>query len=48
MATAIAIFAFLPYRQARRGNIVVDTFTSGLPERANAASMHSGISSMPA
>ena len=36
MATAIAIFAFLPYCQARRGNIVVDTFTSRLPERANA------------
>ena len=27
---------FLPYCQARRGNIVVDTFTSGLPARANA------------
>jgi TRAP-type C4-dicarboxylate transport system permease small subunit len=30
MATAVAVFAFLPYTQARRGNIVVDTFTSGL------------------
>lgn len=30
MATAIAVFAFLPFCQARRGNIVVDTFTSGL------------------
>ena len=36
MATAIAIFAFLPYTQARRGNIFVDTFTSGLPARVNA------------
>ena len=34
MATAIAIFTFLPYCQARRGNIVVDTFTSWLPRRA--------------
>jgi len=36
MATAVAIFAFLPYCQARRGNIVVDTFTAWLPERVNA------------
>ena len=36
MATAVAVFSFLPYCQARRGNIVVDTFTSGLPARANA------------
>jgi len=36
MATAIAVFAFLPYCQARRGNIVVDTFTSRLPARINA------------
>ncbi len=34
MATAIAVFAYLPYTQARRGNIMVDTFTSWLPERA--------------
>ena len=34
MATAIAVFSFLPYCQARRGNIVVDTFTSKLPPRA--------------
>ena len=33
MATALAIFAFLPYAQARRANIVVDTFTSFLPAR---------------
>ncbi len=36
MATAGAIFAFLPYTQARRGNIVVDTFTSKLSPRLNA------------
>jgi TRAP-type C4-dicarboxylate transport system permease small subunit len=30
MATAIAVFAYLPYTQARRGNIMVDTFTTGL------------------
>ena len=34
IGTAIAVFSFLPYCQARRGNIVVDTFTSWLPERA--------------
>jgi len=37
MATAFAVFSFLPYCQARRGNIVVDTFTSWLPTRTNAA-----------
>ena len=36
MATAVAVFSFLPYCQVRRGNIVVDTFTSWLPARANA------------
>jgi TRAP-type C4-dicarboxylate transport system permease small subunit len=36
MATAVAVFSFLPYCQACRGNIVVDTFTSRLPVRANA------------
>ena len=35
MATAVAVFSFLPYCQACRGNIVVDTFTSRLPVRAN-------------
>jgi TRAP-type C4-dicarboxylate transport system permease small subunit len=35
MATAVAVFAFLPYCQLRRGNISVDTFTSWLPGRAN-------------
>ncbi len=33
MATAIAVFAYLPYTQARRGNIMVDTFTMGLGVR---------------
>lgn len=36
MATAVAIFAYLPYTQARRGNIMVDTFTGWLPPRAQA------------
>ena len=35
MATAIAVFSFLPYCQARRGNIVVDTFTTWLPAALN-------------
>ncbi len=30
MATAVAMFAFLPLCQSHRGNIAVDTFTSGL------------------
>lgn len=30
MATALAVFAYLPYTQARRGNIMVDTFTARL------------------
>ncbi len=34
MATAVAIFAFLPYTQARRGNIFVDTFTGWMPRRS--------------
>jgi TRAP-type C4-dicarboxylate transport system permease small subunit len=33
MGTAIAVFAFLPYCQIVRGNIVVDTFTAHLPAR---------------
>jgi TRAP-type C4-dicarboxylate transport system permease small subunit len=37
LGTAIAVFSFLPYCQARRGNIFVDTFTTGLSSRANAA-----------
>lgn len=31
MATALSVFCFLPYCQARRGNIMVDTFTTWLP-----------------
>ena len=31
MAIALAIFSFLPYTQLRRGNMLVDTFTSRLP-----------------
>lgn len=33
MGTAVAVFAFLPYCQIVRGNIVVDTFTSRLRAR---------------
>jgi TRAP-type C4-dicarboxylate transport system permease small subunit len=34
MATAVAVFAYLPFTQARRANIMVDTFTAWLPQRA--------------
>lgn len=34
MATAVAVFAYLPYTQTRRGNIMVDTFTSWMSPRA--------------
>lgn len=33
MAVALAIFSFLPHAQLRRANILVDTFTTWLPER---------------
>jgi TRAP-type C4-dicarboxylate transport system permease small subunit len=33
IGTAVAVFAFLPYCQIVRGNIVVDTFTAHLPAR---------------
>lgn len=33
IGTAVAVFAFLPLCQSRRGNIVVDSFTAGLPLR---------------
>jgi hypothetical protein len=36
MGTAVSIFSFLSYCQARRGNIVVDTFTTRLSKPANA------------
>ncbi len=33
MGTALAVFAFLPLCQIRRGNIVVDTFSTAWPPR---------------
>jgi TRAP-type C4-dicarboxylate transport system permease small subunit len=36
MATAMAVFAYLPYTQARRGNIMVDTFTGWMSARTRA------------
>jgi TRAP-type C4-dicarboxylate transport system permease small subunit len=33
MGTALAVFAFLPYCQLKRGNIVVDTFSTYWPAR---------------
>jgi TRAP-type C4-dicarboxylate transport system permease small subunit len=36
MATAVAVFTYLPYTQLRRGNIMVDTFTGWLPARSTA------------
>jgi TRAP-type C4-dicarboxylate transport system permease small subunit len=37
IATALAVFAFLPICQAVRGNIVVDSFTTWMPARARDA-----------
>jgi TRAP-type C4-dicarboxylate transport system permease small subunit len=37
IATAVGVFAYMPYTQLRRGNIMVDTFTQGLPARARDA-----------
>lgn len=37
MATAVAVFSFLPLTQWRGGNIVVDTFTNRLPAGASRA-----------
>jgi TRAP-type C4-dicarboxylate transport system permease small subunit len=37
MGTAVAIFAFLPYTQMVRGNVVVDFFTSTASPRLKAA-----------
>jgi TRAP-type C4-dicarboxylate transport system permease small subunit len=34
IATGVGAFAFLPLCQARRGNVIVDTFTTGLSRRA--------------
>lgn len=36
MGIALAVFAFLPWCQARRGNVMVDTFTTWLPRRVQA------------
>lgn len=36
MGTAIAVFCFLPFCQAERGNIIVDTFTTRLSAKARA------------
>jgi TRAP-type C4-dicarboxylate transport system permease small subunit len=35
IATALSVFCFLPLTQWRRGNIMVDTFTTGLSPRTN-------------
>lgn len=37
MGTAVALFAFLPYAQITRANVLVDVFTARLPARAQAA-----------
>ncbi|WP_082145516.1 TRAP transporter small permease [Microvirga massiliensis] len=37
MGLAIAVFAFLPLCQAKRGNVMVDTFTTRLPRGAQIA-----------
>ena len=37
IATAVSVFCFLPLTQWRRANIMVDTFTTGLPPRVNAS-----------
>lgn len=36
MGTALAVFAFLPWCQARRGNVFVDTFTNTWPKPVQA------------
>jgi TRAP-type C4-dicarboxylate transport system permease small subunit len=36
IGTGVAVFAFLPYCQLKRANIVVDVFTSNAPFRARA------------
>ena len=36
MGAALAVFCFLPFCQAQRANIVVDTFTSRLSDRSRA------------
>ena len=36
MGVALMVFAFMPWCQARRGNVMVDSFTSRLPPRMQA------------
>jgi TRAP-type C4-dicarboxylate transport system permease small subunit len=36
MGVALIVFAFMPWCQARRGNVMVDSFTSRLPPRMQA------------
>jgi TRAP-type C4-dicarboxylate transport system permease small subunit len=36
MATALAVFCYLPYTQVQRGNIMVDSLTTRLPARGRA------------
>ena len=42
MGVALAVFAFLPWCQAVRGNVAVDFFTARLPARAQAALVLAG------
>jgi hypothetical protein len=37
MGVALMVFAFMPLCQARRGNVMVDSFTTRLPHRVQAA-----------
>ncbi len=37
MGVALIVFAFMPWCQARRGNVMVDSFTTWLPPRFQAA-----------
>ncbi len=36
LGTAVAVFAFLPYCQLKRANVIVDVVTQGLSERSRA------------
>ena len=44
IASALAVFCFLPLCQGRRGNIMVDTFTARLPPRGRWLSSHASMS----
>ena len=37
MGVALIVFAFMPWSQVRRGNVMVDSFTTKLPKRFQAA-----------